>query len=221
MGKQRNYITTLHESTNRQYLERMNNNKVGCMLEAKKYSFNYWDGDRKYGYGGYSYIADRWKPLAIQLIEDYKLTPSSKVLDAGCGKGFLLLEIKKILPDIEIIGIDISKYALDEAPDILKQNFFIHNLRNKLPFINNEFDLVLAINTIHNLKINELQIAIQEIERVGKEKYIATESYQNEEEQFNLQCWALTCESFYSKESWIWLFDHFGYTGDYEFIYFK
>jgi len=221
MGKQRNYITTLHESTNRQYLERMNNNKVDCMLEAKKYSFNYWDGDRKYGYGGYSYIVDRWKPLAIQIIEDYKLSQNSKILDAGCGKGFLLLEIKKILPDIEIIGIDISKYALDEAPDILKQNFFIHNLKDKLPFTNNAFDLVLSINTIHNLKINELQIAIQEIERVGKEKYIATESYQNEKEQFNLQCWALTCESFYSKESWIWLFDHFGYTGDYEFIYFK
>ena len=221
MGKQRNYITTLHESTNRQYLERMNNNKVDCMLEAKKYSFNYWDGDRKYGYGGYSYIVDRWKPLAIQIIEDYKLSQNSKILDAGCGKGFLLLEIKKILPDIEIIGIDISKYALDEAPDILKQNFFIHNLKDKLPFTNNAFDLVLSINTIHNLKINELQIAIQEIERVGKEKYIASESYQNEKEQFNLQCWALTCESFYSKESWIWLFDHFGYTGDYEFIYFK
>ena len=171
----------------------MNDDKVSCMLEAKKYEFNYWDGDRRYGYGGYKYIPGRWSNLAEQIITDYNLKDNSRILDAGCGKGFLLLEIKKQLPSIDIIGIDISKHALKEAPEILKDNF----------------------------QIPDLKTAITEIERVGKNKYIAVESYRNEKEQFNLQCWALTCESFFDKDSWIWLFEHFGYKGDYEFIYFE
>ena len=47
------------------------------------------------------------------------------------------------------------------------------------------------------------------------------ESYRSELEQFNLQCWALTAESFFDDEEWVWLYRHFGYTGDYEFIYFE
>jgi len=221
MERLKDYITTLHKSTKRKYLERMNDDKVSCMLEAKKYEVNYWDGDRRYGYGGYKYIPGRWGSLAKQIIADYNLKGNSRILDAGCGKGFLLLEIKKQLPSIDIVGIDISKHALKEAPEIFKNNFFIHNLKDTLPFKDNEFDLVISINALHNLQIPDLKTAITEIERVGKNKYIAVESYRNEKEQFNLQCWALTCESFFNKDSWIWLFEHFGYKGDYEFIYFE
>ena len=221
MGQLKNYITSLHKSTKREYLYRMNDDKVSCMLEAKKYEFNYWDGDRRYGYGGYKYIPGRWSNLAEQIITDYNLKNNSRILDAGCGKGFLLLEIKKKLPSIDIVGIDISKHALKEAPEILKNNFFIHNLKDTLPFNDNEFDLVISINALHNLHIPDLKTAITEIERVGKNKFIAVESYRNEKEQFNLQCWALTCESFFNKDSWIWLFKQFGYKGDYEFIYFE
>ncbi len=221
MERLKNYITSLHQSTKREYLKRMNDDKISCMLEAKKYEFNYWDGDRRYGYGGYKYIPGRWTSFAEQLISDYNLKDGSRILDAGCGKGFLLLEIKKILPKINIVGIDISNHAIKEAPEILRQDFFIHNLKDPLPFKDNEFDLVISINALHNLHISELKIALTEIERVGKKKYIAVESYRNEKEQFNLQCWALTCESFFNKDSWIWLYDHFGYKGDYEFIYFE
>ena len=89
------------------------------------------------------------------------------------------------------------------------------------PFDNKNFDLVLSINTLHNLKIYDLEMSLSEIERVGKKKYIVVESYRNEEELFNLQCWALTCESFFEKDEWIWLYNEFGYKGDYEFIYFE
>jgi hypothetical protein len=80
---------------------------------------------------------------------------------------------------------------------------------------------VVSLGTLHNLKIFELQTALQEIERVGKNKYVMVESYRNELEQFNMQCWALTAEAFFDTASWIWLLTHFGYTGDYEFIYFE
>ena len=81
--------------------------------------------------------------------------------------------------------------------------------------------MVISLTTLHNLKIHDLKLALNEVERVGKNKYIVVESYRIELELFNLQCWALTCESFFSSEEWIWLFNKFGYTGDYEFIYFE
>ena len=40
-------------------------------------------------------------------------------------------------------------------------------------------------------------------------------------ELFNLECWALTAESLFHTEEWIWLYKEFGYNGDYEFIYFE
>ncbi len=221
LGSLKTYITELHQSTNRSYLDRMIDEKVSCMIEAKKYSFNYWDGDRKYGYGGYKYIPNRWKPMAKKLILDYNLNENSKILDVGCGKGFLLLEIKKLLPRISIVGFDISEYAINNMPDELKTNCFVYDAKNQFEFKDKEFNLVISINTIHNLKLYDLKNTIKEIERVGEKQYLATESFRNEKELFNLQCWALTCESFFDHDTWIKIFEECKYTGDYEFIYFE
>ena len=221
MGEMRNFITSLHQSTSRNYIERMNNNKIECMIEAKKYGKNYWDGDRKFGYGGYKYMPGRWKPLAEQLIKTYSLTSESKILDVGCGKGFLLLEIKKIIPEIKVVGIDSSHYGLENAHPDIKPFLFNHKAQDKLPFNDNEFDLVITVTTFHNLRLFELANALGEIERVARIGYLVVESYKKESELFNLQCWALTCESFFEVDEWTWLFDHFGYTGDFEFIFFE
>ena len=221
MGKLVDFVTSLHQSTSRKYLDRMIDNKIDCMIEAKKYGENYWDGDRKFGYGGYKYIPGRWKPLAEKLIETYNLKPNSKILDVGCGKGFLLFEIKKIIPEIEVVGIDSSHYGLDNAHPDIKEFLFNHNAQDKLPFSDNEFDLVITVTTFHNLKLFELADALGEIERVARKGYLVVESYRQESELFNLQCWALTCESFFDDKEWQWLFNKFGYTGDYEFIYFE
>ena len=105
MKKEKNFVTSLHMSTKRNYLQRMTNNKVKCMEVAKKYGKDYWDGERSFGYGGYKYIPGRWKPVAEKLIQTYNLSSFSKILDVGCGKGFLLYEMQKILPNIELYGI--------------------------------------------------------------------------------------------------------------------
>ena len=221
MRKLLNIVTPLHQATARDYLARMNDNKVHCMLKAKEYETDYWDGDRRYGYGGYRYMAGRWKPVAETLIENYNLTNESSVLDVGCGKGYLLYELKLLLPGLNIAGFDISKHGLANAKEEVKDSLFIHLAQDPYPYKDNEFDLVISLGCIHNLRLFELEKALKEIERVGKHGYIMMESYRNEEEQFNLQCWALTCESFFDHEEWPWLYDHFGYTGDYEFIYFE
>ena len=221
MGNLVNYTTSLHKATRRAYIDRMVDDKVNCMTKAKKYEFDYWDGSRRYGYGGYTYMAGRWKPVAEALIKKYGLTNDSSVLDVGCGKAFLLYEMKLLLPQLRISGFDISKHGLANAREEIRDSLFIHRAQEPYPYKDNEFDLVISLGCFHNLRIFELQTALAEVERVGRQGYVMLESYRNEQEQFNLQCWALTCESFFDEEEWCWVYEHFGYTGDYEFIYFE
>ena len=220
MNKLLNIVNKLHKKTKRDYISRMIDNKVECMIKSKEYGFEYWDGDRRYGYGGYKYDG-RWEVVAKELINEYNLKDGAKILDVGCGKGFLLYELKKLLPNSEVVGFDISQYSINKAKEEIKDNLFIHNASDIYPFGDKEFDLVISITTLHNLKIYNLKTALQEIERVGKNKYIVVEGYRDEKELFNLECWALTCESFFRPDEWIWIFKEFGYSGDYEFIYFE
>jgi len=221
MGKLLNIFTPLHQMTARKYIDRMVDEKVHCMKKAKEYEFDYWDGDRRYGYGGYKYIDDRWKKVAKPLIDIYNLKPDSKILDVGCGKAFLLYELKQLLPDSEVVGFDISKHGLADAKEEIRDNLFQHKAQDPYQWEDNYFDLIISLGCLHNLRVFDLEKAVREIERVGKNKYIMVESYRNEQELFNLQCWALTAESFFDSEEWIWLYNHFGYTGDYELIYFE
>ena len=117
MGKLMNIVTPLHQMTKRDYIARMMDDKVTCMLKAKEYEADYWDGDRRYGYGGYKYLPGRWKPVAEALIDEYGLTNTSKMLDVGCGKGYLLYEIKLLLPGIEIQAFDISRHGMADVKD--------------------------------------------------------------------------------------------------------
>lgn len=221
MGQLRNFVTPLHKATQREYLARMVDDKVHCMQVAKKYGAEYWDGDRRYGYGGYRYIPGWWKPVAEALIRTYGLAPGSKVLDVGCGKGYLLYELLQLQPDLTICGFDSSEYALENAKEEIRPFLFQHQAQTPYPFGDNEFDLVISLGTLHNLRLFELKSALEEIQRVGQQGYVMLESYRNEREMFNLQCWALTAESFFDVSEWIWLYRNFGYRGDYEFIFFE
>ena len=117
MGQLLNLVTPLHKKTTRDYVARMVDDKVACMRKAKEYEFHYWDGDRRYGYGGYKYLPGRWKPVAEALIDHYQLKPGDKVLDVGCGKAFLLYELQLAMPGLQLVGFDISPACLSrEAP---------------------------------------------------------------------------------------------------------
>ena len=221
MGKLINIVTSLHESTKRDYLARMVDDKIHCMEIAKQYGKDYWDGNRRYGYGGYKYMPGRWRPVAEKLIKIYNLNSESKVLDIGCGKGYLLYEMKLLIPNLGITGIDSSDYGLKNAKDEIQPFIYRHKAEDILPYKDKEFDLVISLGTFHNLRLPELKKALGEMERVGKQGYLMLESYRNEKELFNLQCWALTAESFFDESEWIWLYNNFHYTGDYEFIYFE
>ena len=219
--KLRKFFTKLHIKTKRNYIERMFNNKVYCMKIAKKYDKNYWDGNRKYGYGGYKYIPGRWTNTAKNIIRTYKLNSNSKILDIGCGKGFLLYEIKKILPEIEIHGFDISKYAIRNSKKEIKPFLFNARAENGLNFNKLYFDLTICTGVLHNFTLMNISKTLKEISRVSKNSFVMVESFRNDKELFNLQCWALTCQTFLKPDEWKWLFKINKYKGDFEFIYFE
>jgi ubiquinone/menaquinone biosynthesis C-methylase UbiE len=198
----------------------MVDNKLEAVARAKQYGFDYWDGERRYGYGGYTYDG-RWKAVAEQLARIYDLKPGAKILDVGCGKAFLLHELRQLVPGAEVSGFDVSEYGVAQAKEEVRDRVFVHKAQDPYPFAERHFDLAISLGCFHNLRLFELKTALAEMERVARNKYIVVESYRNDAELFNLQCWALTCESFFDTAEWIWLFDHFGYTGDYEFIYFE
>jgi SAM-dependent methyltransferase len=213
-------ITSLHKSTKRDYLERMSNDKIACMEIASRFEFDYWDGERKYGFGGYQYDG-RWESVAKKLIDNYGLSNSSSVLDIGCGKAHLIYEIQQKLPGIKIVGLDISKHAKESTLDGIRDSIEIFDCRTKLDFSDIEFDLVISLNTIHNFSLSEVELSLSEMHRVSKKQYVVVESYRNDTELFNLQCWALTCKSFYSPKDWNYLLDKNCPEADYEFIYFE
>lgn len=216
-------MSALHKSTKRDYLARVNDPdypKAKAAELAKQWDFDYWDGDRRINYGGYRYIEGRWEQVARAMADHYGLRSGDRVLDVGCGKGFLLYDFTKVVPGIEVHGLDVSQYAIDNAKEEIRDRLQIGNATS-LPFADKTFDLVLSINVLHNLHNYDLDRALREIERVGKNKYICVESYRNETEKANLLYWQVTCESFCTPEEWEWWFRQTGYTGDYSFIYFE
>ena len=215
------FISSLHTRTERDYLERVTaHDKAECAEKAKEWGFDYWDGDRRYGYGGMRYDG-RWRPVAERMARHYGLGPGDRILDIGCGKGFLLYEFTQAIPGIQVQGIDISDYAIRNGKDEIRSDIRVANC-TELPFADGAFDFVYSINTFHNLHNFELAKALAEIQRVGRGKrYICVESYRNEREKANLLYWQLTCESFLTPEEWQWAYDQAGYDGDVDFIFFE
>ena len=217
-------MSAIHKSTKRDYLARVNDPdfpKAKAAALAKKWDFDYWDGDRKICYGGYRYMEGRWEKVARAMVEHYGIKPGDKILDVGCGKGFLLYDFTKVVPDLEQHGIDISEYAIANSKEEIKDRLQVGNATS-LPYPDNYFDFVFSINTLHNLHCYDLDKALREIERVGKNnKYICVESYRNEEEKANLLYWQVTCEAFNTLQEWDWWFNQTGYTGDHSLIYFE
>ena len=218
------FMSEIHKSTKRDYLARVNDPeypKAKAAKLAKQWGYDYWDGDRRINYGGYRYLEGRWAPVGRAMIEHYGLQPGDKVLDIGCGKGFQLFELTQLLPGLDVWGIDISEYAISMGKEEIKEKLQVCDCTT-LPFSDDEFDFVFSINTMHNLFNYELEVALREMERVGKKsKYICVESYRNETEKTNLLYWQVTCEQFCTPQEWEWWFQRTNYTGDYSFIYFE
>ena len=217
-------MSAIHKSTTRDYLARVNDPeypKPKAAALAKQWGYDYWDGDRRICYGGYRYIPGRWERVARAMVEHYGIKPGDRILDVGCGKGFLLHDFTKVVPNLQLHGIDISDYAIRNSKEEIRDRLAVGSATS-LPFPDGHFDFVFSITTLHNLHCYDLDKALREIERVGKKsRYICVESYRNEQEKANLLYWQVTCEAFNTPKEWEWWFERTGYSGDHSFIYFE
>jgi SAM-dependent methyltransferase len=182
---------------------------------ARQYGKDFFDGDRTYGYGGFSYMPKFWQPVVPDLQTHFSLTGASSLLDVGCAKGFMLYDLQQHIPDIELRGIDISQYAVDHAKQEVSDLIQVGNAK-ALPFADNSFDVVISINTIHNLDQTECALALQEIQRVSRgQSFITVDAWRNDEEKERMLEWALTAKTIMHVDDWKQFFADNGYTGDY------
>lgn len=207
-------LLTTHPKTKRDYDKRAAEKTPEIVKLAKEFGRDFFDGDRKCGYGGYKYDG-RWKAVAERMRDHYELPDNAAILDIGCGKGFMLHDFKDIMPECTVAGVDVSEYAIENAMESVKTFLGVASAES-LPYPDKSFDLVISINSIHNLPIDRLKTALREVERVSRlHSYITVDAWRNEEEKSNLYKWVLTAETMMHVDDWKKLFDEVGYTGDY------
>lgn len=200
--------------TKRNLVERAALSTAEDKLLAKQFGKEFFDGNRNQGYGGYHYDG-RWKSVAKRFQEYYGLQSNSRILDIGCAKGFLLHDLQEEIPGVQVAGIDISAYAIENALESVKPYVQVANAK-ALPFPDKSFDLVISINTIHNLAQDELKIALREMERVScRDKFLVLDAYRTPEERDRLLQWNLTALTHHYVSDWELIFQEVGYLGDY------
>ena len=199
----------------RNILERGNTKTEEDRKLARKFGKEFFDGDRKNGYGGFSYNPRFWQPVIPDFKKYYNLEAHSSVLDVGAAKGFMLYDFTRLIPGITVQGVDISSYAIENSIESVKPFLKAANAI-KLPFDDNSFDLVISINTIHNLEKNDLILALKEIQRVSKKhSFITVDAYRNDDEKELMYAWNLTAKTIMHVDEWKKLFKEAGYKGDY------
>ena len=184
-------------------------------LISKQFGRDYFDGDRKHGYGGYSYHPRFWTETVKYIRDYYQLPDDASILDIGCAKGFMLYDFMQLMPKAKLAGLDVSDYAVENALDAVKPFIRVGNAK-ALPYPDKSFDLVLAINTLHNLKYEDCKQGLREIQRVARRNaFVMVDAYRTEEQREAMLRWVLTAETMLSVDDWLKLFAEAGYTGDY------
>lgn len=182
---------------------------------ARKFDQEFFDGDRKHGYGGFHYNPRYWEPVIPDFEAHFGSLEGKSVLDVGCAKGFMLYDISRLVNDVKVAGLDISRYAIEHGLEEVKPHMVVGDAKS-LPFASKSFHLVISINTVHNLELAECKNAIREISRVSKgSAFITVDAYSNEDEKERMMAWNLTAKTILSIDDWKTLFEEVGYEGDF------
>ncbi len=182
---------------------------------ARRFDRDFFDGDRRTGYGGFHYHPRFWQPVVPTFREFYGLTGDHSLLDVGCAKGFMLKDFAEAIPGLTVSGIDVSEYAVENAVEGMEDHLQVADAR-ELPFEDDSFDLVVSINTLHNFDRSGVVTALSEVQRVSRKwSFVVLDAYRNEEERRRIEAWNLTALTVLSTEGWVKVFDEAGYEGDY------
>jgi len=182
---------------------------------AREFGREFFDGDRRHGYGGFNYLPRFWQPVIPTLQQHFGITSGSSLLDVGCAKGFMLHDLAQLIPGITVKGVDVSAYAVEHVIEDMKPHVQVADAR-RLPFADKSFDVVIAVNTVHNLERADCAQALHEIERVNRKgAFVTVDAYRTEEEKTRMFAWNLTAKTIMSVDEWVAFFEEVGYTGDY------
>ena len=204
-----------YPKTKRNLEERVASKTEADRAIARQFGQDFFDGDRRHGYGGFNYLPRFWQPVIPTFKQHWGLQAGSSVLDVGCAKGFMLHDLSELIPGIAVKGVDVSEYAIEHSMEDMRPHLQVANA-TELPFPDKSFDVVISINTIHNLERAECGRALKEIERVSRGKsFITVDAYRNDLEKERMYAWNLTAKTIMSVDEWISFFAEVGYTGDY------
>ena len=218
IGKEINLLKN-YPKTKRDINKRLEEKTEEHRAIARKFEKDFFDGDRKFGYGGFNYDPKYWTKIVKDIYNYYKLKSNDKILDVGCAKGFMLYDFLKLNPKLSVFGIDISNYAIDKCIESLKGKLKKANATS-LPYPDKYFDLVISINTLHNLDGEDLIEAFNQIKRVSKKNsYIVLDAYSSEKEKEELMNWNLTAKTIKRVDDWTNFFNRIDFRGD--FYWFK
>lgn len=182
---------------------------------ARQFGKDFFDGDRRHGYGGFNYHSRFWQPVVPTFQKHFHLKSGDSLLDVGSAKGFMLHDFLELIPGLKVAGVDISSYAIQNTIEDMKPFVQVADARS-LPFPDKSIDVTISINTIHNLERDDCAKALQEIERVSKRgSFITVDAYQNDEEKKRMYAWNLTAKTIMHIDEWKFFFKEVGYTGDY------
>jgi SAM-dependent methyltransferase len=214
MGREVDLLVN-YPKTKRNLDERQASKTEDDRAVARQFGKDFFDGDRSHGYGGFNYFPRFWQPVIPTFREHWDLDSSSSVLDVGCAKGFMLHDLAELIPGITVRGVDVSEYAIANSIEDMRPFLHVANAI-ELPFPDKSFDVVISINTIHNLERAECAKALREIQRVSRGKsFVTVDAYRNEDEKVRMYAWNLTAKTIMSVDEWIEFFADAGYTGDY------
>lgn len=214
MGKEIDLLAK-YPKTKRDLTKRLESKSEEVRSVARKFGKEFFDGERKFGYGGFSYDPKYWSEVVKDFSDYYNLGDGSKILDIGCGKGFMIYDFLQHNNKYNVKGIDISNYAIENSMPEVKGKLEVGDAK-KLNFEDNSFDLVIAINTIHNLEKEDCAKALLEINRVSKKaSFVTVDAYRNDVEKKRMIDWNLTAKTIMSVDGWKNFFQEVGYEGDY------
>ncbi|MBI3320395.1 MAG: class I SAM-dependent methyltransferase [Candidatus Omnitrophica bacterium] len=186
---------------------------------SRRFGWEFFDGDRLFGYGGYRYHPRFWTDTVQRFRDNYGLMPDTSILDVGCAKGFMLYDFKRLMPHLQIAGIDISSYAVGQAIEEVRPFLRVGDAK-ALPYPDRSFDLVISINTVHNLPLTECKQAIREIQRVSRRQaFLTVDAWRDDEERWRMEQWNVTALTYMHVDDWKRLFAEIGYTGDYYWFF--